>query len=79
MSAATAARLIHMANQIAAFFASQPAATRAAQVAEHIETYWPPPMRLAIRDHLSGGGDGLSDLAREGVAHLRGVKARSPA
>lgn len=63
-------KLVAMANQIAAFFATQRHADPAAEVAAHLRAYWDPRMREAIRAHLAAGGEGLSPLAREAVARL---------
>jgi formate dehydrogenase subunit delta len=64
-------RLVAMANDIAAFFASEPDPKAAAeQVANHLRRFWEPRMRQAIRRHLEAGGTGLSALARQGVERL---------
>ena len=64
-------RLIQMANDIAAFFAAEPdRAEAAAGVAAHLKRFWEPRMRQAIRAHAESGGDGLSELARDGVLRL---------
>lgn len=60
--------LVTMANDIAAFFDAEPDKAAAAQQAGmHLRRYWAPPMRTAIGEHLAGGGEGLSDLARRAV------------
>ena len=64
-------RLVAMANEIAAFFASEPDEQAAAdQVANHLRRFWEPRMRRAIATHLQSGGTGLTHLARLGVARL---------
>jgi formate dehydrogenase subunit delta len=70
--------LIKMANQIAAFFDgegghnSEEAATL---MATHLRRYWEPRMRTQIIEHLqSHGGEGLDELARNGVALLAAGK-----
>jgi len=64
-------RLVAMANEIAAFFASEPdEAVAADQVANHLRRFWEPRMRRAIAAHLQSGGTGLTPLARLGVARL---------
>jgi len=64
-------RLVAMANDIAAFFASEPdPQVGAEQVANHLRRFWEPRMRQAIRRHLEAGGAGLSPLARQGVERL---------
>jgi len=64
-------QLVKMANDIAAFFRSEPDhAAAVAGVAAHIRRYWEPRMRRHIHAHLAAGGAGLDVLAREGVAQL---------
>jgi formate dehydrogenase subunit delta len=64
-------QLVKMANDIAAFFHSEPDhAIAVAGVAAHIRRYWEPRMRRRIHGHLAAGGAGLDVLAREGVARL---------
>jgi formate dehydrogenase subunit delta len=69
VSADNAERLVYMANQIAAFFAVQKG-DRALKVADHLTSFWTPPMRRAIVAHLEAGGAGLSPLAADAVARL---------
>jgi formate dehydrogenase subunit delta len=60
-----------MANDIAAFFASEPDEESAAeQVAYHLKKFWEPRMRSEIRRCLDQGGAGLSPLARRAVERL---------
>ena len=64
--------LVRMANDIGNFFKSEPDHALAVEgVAGHIKRFWDPRMRKEIIAHLEGGGDGLSDLAREAVRKLR--------
>ena len=51
-------KLIRMANQIAAFHASQRAPVAPA-VAAHINDFWEPRMRAALLSHIAAGGAGL--------------------
>jgi formate dehydrogenase subunit delta len=63
--------LVTMANEIAAFFASSSAPDCAAQdVAGHLQHYWEPRMRAALRGHLAAGGAGLLPVARAAVQLL---------
>ena len=55
-------KLVHMANQIAGFFKSQPQDTAIAGVAEHINSYWEPRMRNELFAIMDQGGEGLSTL-----------------
>ncbi len=65
------ARLVAMANDIAAFFAADADAEAAAeQVAGHLRRFWEPRMRKEIRGYLERGGAGLSPLARRGIERL---------
>ncbi|MBX9760376.1 MAG: formate dehydrogenase subunit delta [Beijerinckiaceae bacterium] len=69
-------KLVHMANQIAAFFKSQPDEKAVAGVADHIKSFWHPMMRREAYAHLQAGGEGLDPLARRGLETLM---ARDPA
>jgi formate dehydrogenase subunit delta len=66
-----AEKLVRMANQIAAFFASQPEAGREAGVAEHVRSFWTPAMRRDIYAHLDAGAPGLDPLAARALESLR--------
>ncbi|MGB6451154.1 MAG: formate dehydrogenase subunit delta [Steroidobacteraceae bacterium] len=71
--------LVKMANEIAAFFASESPAERAPRdVATHLKRYWEPRMRHAMFEHYLRGGAGLTDLARAGVAILAAEAAAEP-
>jgi formate dehydrogenase subunit delta len=63
-------KLIHMANQIGKFFASQRDDQAAAGIADHLQKYWDPRMRATIVDHLARGGSGLDPLVRDAVGQL---------
>jgi formate dehydrogenase subunit delta len=63
--------MVTMANDIANFFASEPDRGAAVTgVANHMKRYWEPRMRAQIVAHADAGGQGFSDLAREGVREL---------
>jgi formate dehydrogenase subunit delta len=64
-------RLIHMANQIGAFFKSQGKARAVPGIADHIRKFWDPRMRAAILAHLDGGGAGLNPEVRDAVETLK--------
>ncbi len=65
-------RLVRMANDIGNFFKSEPDHAVAVDgIASHIKRFWDPRMRKEIIAHVDGGGDGLSDLAKEAVGKLR--------
>jgi formate dehydrogenase subunit delta len=63
-------KLVHMANQIATFFASQPGTDQADRVAQHLRDYWDPRMRAQIAEIADSPESGLSPLAKEAVAQF---------
>lgn len=73
----TAAELVRMANQIAAFNAAYPPEEALRGVEEHIRAFWDPRMRRLMAEHLAAGGEGLTDLARRGAALACGVAQRA--
>jgi len=62
--------MVHMANQIANFFASYPTEQAVAGVADHLQKFWEPRMRKQITEYVAHGGVGLHDLAIEAVKRL---------
>ncbi|MBQ0748908.1 MAG: formate dehydrogenase subunit delta [Roseovarius sp.] len=62
-------KMVHMANQIATFFKTQPGTDQAARVAAHLTDYWEPRMRQQLRAFVDAGGKGLDDIAVR-AAHL---------
>jgi formate dehydrogenase subunit delta len=60
-----ATQLIKMANQIGAFFASQPDPVQAqADFAQHLKRQWDPQMRIALYGYIdTSGGTELSTFA----------------
>ncbi len=71
-------KLVYMANQIGKFFTSQGADKAAAGIAEHLQKFWDPRMRVAIFEHLDKGGAGLDPKVREAIVLLE-AKAGRPA
>lgn len=69
--AGSTAKLVMMANQIAAFFATQPGRAQAAEVAGHLRAFWEPRMLQALYAHVDAGGEGLSPLVLQAVERLR--------
>jgi formate dehydrogenase subunit delta len=64
-------RLVAMANDIAAFFDSEPDKAAAAEgVRFHITRFWDPRMRREIVAHLQSGGAGLCETAKNAVVQL---------
>ena len=67
----TTQRLVHMANQVASFFASYPEAEAIDGTANHLKSFWDPRMRREIEAHLTGkAGAGLSHIAMEAVKRI---------
>jgi formate dehydrogenase subunit delta len=67
-------QMVHMANQIALFFASYPHEEAVAGVADHLKKFWERRMRQQIFEYVDGGGAGLHGLVVEAVGALRGKK-----
>jgi formate dehydrogenase subunit delta len=67
----TIGRLVYMANQIAANFASRGEGPAAAATAEHLRRYWDPGMKTKIFNRLGEGGEGLSATAAAAVRLVR--------
>jgi formate dehydrogenase subunit delta len=65
------AHMVHMANQIALFFASYPREEALAGVSDHFKKFWEPRMRKQIIEYVAHGGGGLHELALEAVKHLQ--------
>jgi formate dehydrogenase subunit delta len=65
------AHMVHMANQIALFFASYPREEALAGVTDHFKKFWEPRMRKQITEYVAHGGSGLHELALEAVKHLQ--------
>ena len=62
--------MVHMANQIAIFFASYPHDEAVASVTDHFKKFWEPRMRKQIIQYVADGGAGLHELAFEAVKRL---------
>ena len=63
-------KMVHMANQIATFFRSQPGADQAERVAAHLRDYWEPRMRNQLKDYIAKGGERLDALVIEAARQL---------
>jgi len=63
--------MVHMANQIAQFFAGYPHDEAVAGVLGHFKSFWEPRMRRQIIDYVAHGGSGLHALALEAVKQLQ--------
>jgi formate dehydrogenase subunit delta len=73
----TADRLVYMANQIARELGSQRPDDAVTATRDHLRDFWDPRMRQAIVAYLDGGGEHLSDTARDAVALLRETAERA--
>ena len=63
--------LIKMANNIGAFFKSEPDREVGIQgVEQHIRNSWEPRMRKQIIEYVQQGGDELMDIVAEAIRHL---------
>ncbi|MEN8834022.1 MAG: formate dehydrogenase subunit delta [Pacificibacter sp.] len=62
--------MIRMANQIAAFFKTQPKIDQAQGVADHISDFWEPRMKAQLVAFVADGGAGLDDLVIEASRRL---------
>lgn len=60
-------RLVHMANQIARFFVTQPGGKAAEAIANHLVKFWDPRMRDAIIAYAKSGGEGLDPPAAAAI------------
>jgi formate dehydrogenase subunit delta len=65
-------RLVTMANQIGAYFASQHGSEAERRIADHLRRNWEPRMRRTIVAHAGQGGAGLEP------AVLRAVRLLGP-
>ena len=63
--------MIHMANQIALFFASYPKEEAVAGVADHLQKFWEPRMRQHLHKYVIGGGSGLHELILDAEKRLK--------
>ena len=63
-------KMVHMANQIATFFKSQPGDEAAARVAAHLSDFWEPRMRRQLHDYIAGDGAGLDPVVLEAAKRM---------
>ena len=66
----TQEKMVHMANQIAQFFAIYPHDQAVAGVLDHLEKFWERRMKDQIIAYVGKGGGGLHELALEAVKQL---------
>ena len=62
--------MVHMANQIAGFFASYPRDQAIDSVADHLKKFWEPRMRAALIEYAKSGGSGLQELVAAAIAKI---------
>lgn len=66
------AKLVKMANEIAAFYASEPDRAAAIEgVASHLKRFWEPRMRREILAIFDAGGEEMAPLVAEAIAANR--------
>jgi len=63
-------KLVMMANQIGAFFASQKGDEAVHGIADHFKKFWDPRMRAALLAHFEAGGEGLDPNVCRAVEEL---------
>lgn len=71
-------KMVHMANQIAAYFQAYPEARAREGVLDHIRKYWPPQMRSQLVAFRVGGGEGLHPLVEWAAQELSDANAGAP-
>jgi formate dehydrogenase subunit delta len=62
--------MVHMANQIAGFFASYPRDQAIDSIADHLKKFWEPRMRAALIAYAQGGGAGLQELVADAIPKI---------
>jgi formate dehydrogenase subunit delta len=63
--------LVRMANQIASQFAHHPPEQAAGEVANHLKSFWAPPMRVELTAYADDGGPGLDPVVLMALDRLR--------
>jgi len=66
-----AEKMVHMANQIAQFFASYSHDEAVAGVTDHLQKFWEKRMRQQLHDYVAHGGSGLHKLVLEAEKRLQ--------
>ena len=64
-------KLVHMANQIALFFASQPREDQVERVAGHLRDFWDPSMRAQLIEIVEAGHPALTPTVAAAAGRLR--------
>ncbi|HYW04255.1 MAG TPA: formate dehydrogenase subunit delta [Gammaproteobacteria bacterium] len=63
-------KMVHMANQIAAYFNAYPPERARAEVLNHFRSFWEPRMRAQLVEYVSGGGEGLYPMVQWAARRL---------
>lgn len=63
-------KMVHMVNQIASFFHTQPGEDAAEKIAAHLSDFWAPAMRAQLRAYVEAGGAGLDPAVIRAAARL---------
>ena len=71
MSTSTVPSNVRLANEIAVHFHHRDPAEAAAEIAEHIHSFWEPRMIAALLRHVDSGVEGLDALAAQAAEQLR--------
>ena len=67
-------KLVHMANQIAAFFKTMPQGEAVDGIANHINKFWEPRMRAQFFEILAAETSGFDPLVIEAAPQIRKPK-----
>jgi len=68
-------KLILMANQIAAFYATQSGVDQAKAVAKHLKSFWEPRMLRQFHEAVGAGAEGIHPLVLQAAALLKAPEA----
>ena len=66
--------MVHMANQIALYFASYPHEDAVAGVTDHLQKFWERRMKQQLLQYVAQGGSGLHELVLEAAKRLPAVQ-----
>lgn len=64
-------KAIMMVNQIATFFKTQPGEDQAQRIADHLNDFWEPRMRVQLAQIASNDDPRLDPLARAAIPFMR--------
>lgn len=70
-------KMVHMANQIATFFKTQPGTDQASRVAAHLTDYWESRMLDQLHSYVTTGGQGLDALVIAADAEIARTHERT--